>query len=309
LWAEWNGKYRDQVRSFWRGDSVGVGELAFRLTGSSDLYQHNGRRPYASINFITSHDGFTLNDLVTYNNKHNQANGENNRDGDNHNLSWNCGVEGPTDHLQIAKLREQQKRNVLATLLLSQGVPMLCGGDERGRTQRGNNNAYCQDNEISWLDWNLRGRDEQLLRFTQRLIRLRQEHPVLHRRTFFQGRAIRDEQTHDIVWYEPSGTLMTNEQWNNGQLKALGMLLNGLAIDEVDEWGEHLVDDMLLLLINGHAEPVRFKLPGAKAGPAWHVLLDTSSDQLEPTATARPGASFALPARSVVLLCQPRESV
>jgi len=309
LWAEWNGKYRDQVRSFWRGNAVGVGELAFRLTGSSDLYQHNGRRPYASINFVTSHDGFTLNDLVTYNNKHNLANGEGNRDGDNHNLSWNCGTEGPTNDPRIVKLREQQKRNILATLLLSQGVPMLCGGDERGRTQRGNNNAYCQDNELSWLDWNVGGRDEQLLRFTQRLIRLRREHPVLHRRTFFQGRAIRGSDVRDIVWYEAGGAEMTNEQWNNGQLKTLGMLLNGLAIDEVDEWGDHVVDDMLLLLINGQAEPVRFKLPGSKNGPAWRVMVDTSLEQLEPTATARPGTFWDLAARSVVLLCQPHEAL
>jgi glycogen operon protein len=271
------------------------------------LYQHNGRRPYASINFITSHDGFTMNDLVTYNNKHNQRNGENNRDGDNHNLSWNCGVEGPTNDLKIVKLREQQKRNMLATLLLSQGVPMLCGGDERGRTQRGNNNAYCQDNDLSWLNWNLHERDEALLRFTQRLVRLRQEHPVLQRRTFFQGRAIRGSDIHDIVWYAPNGEQMTNGQWTDEQIKTLGMLLNGSAIPEVDEWGEHIVDDMLLLLINGHAEPVRFKLPGPKDGPVWRVLVDTSSDQLEPTATAQPSTFFKLAARSVVLLCQPRE--
>jgi glycogen operon protein len=307
LWAEWNGKYRDAVRSFWRDDPVGVGELAYRLTGSSDLYQHNGRRPYASINFVTAHDGFTLNDLVSYNNKHNEGNREGNRDGDNHNLSWNCGHEGPTDDPRITALRERQKRNFLATLLLSQGVPMIYGGDERGRTQRGNNNAYCQDNLISWFDWKLGERDEQLLQWTQRLIQVRHEHPVLHRRKFFQGRAIRGSDAHDIAWYAPDGSEMTEEQWRNGYLKTLGMLLNGLAIDEVDETGEHIVDDVLLLLINGHAEPVTFLLPGAGDGPAWQVLVDTSTGDLHPSATARPGTQVELPARSLLLLCQPKE--
>jgi len=309
LWAEWNGKYRDAARSFWRGDQVGVGELAYRLSGSSDLYEHNGRRPYASINFITSHDGFTLNDLVSYNHKHNHANGEDNRDGENHNLSWNCGVEGPTDDPKIITLREKQKRNFLATLLLSQGVPMICGGDERGRTQRGNNNAYCQDNEVSWLDWNLNERNQQLLAFTQRLIQLRKEHPVLQRRKFFQGRRIHGGGIRDIAWFQPDGSDMTDEQWENGRVRALGMRLNGMAIEETDERGEHITDDILLLLINGHDEKQEFKLPGPTTSPHWEVLLDTNMAEVDEERSAAPGEIFELHPRTLVLLRQPKEDL
>jgi len=309
LWAEWNGRYRDAVRSFWRGDDVGVSELAFRLSGSSDLYQHNGRRPYASINFVTAHDGFTLNDLVSYNHKHNEANGEDNRDGENHNLSWNCGIEGPTDEPNVVALREKQKRNFLATLFLSQGVPMLLGGDERGRTQGGNNNAYCQDNEISWLRWELSERDERLLAFTRQLIQLRKEHPVLMRRRFFQGRRIHGTQIRDIAWFQPDGSDMSDEQWQNGKVRTLGMRLNGLAIEETDERGERIVDDILLLLINGDDEIERFKLPGPPDTPRWEVILDTSAAEFDPDRSARPGEVFELQPRTLVLLKQPKEEL
>jgi isoamylase len=309
LWAEWNGKYRDAVRSFWRGDPVGVGELAFRLSGSSDLYEHNGRRPYASINFVTAHDGFTLNDLVSYNEKHNEANGEGNRDGESHNLSWNCGYEGPTEVPEIVALREKQKRNFLATLLLSQGAPMICGGDERGRTQGGNNNAYCQDNEISWFDWSANERDEKLFDFTKRLIQIRREHPVLHRRHFFQGRPIHGMDIQDIVWYQPDGSEMTDEQWRSGSVRALGMLLNGTGMTELNERGEELTDDVLLLLINGHDETQEFTLPGSKDGPRWEVLLDTNLPGTEDERTAKPGEVFELQPRTLVLLRQPKEEL
>ncbi len=308
LWAEWNGKYRDAVRSFWRGDPVGVGELAFRLSGSSDLYQHNGRRPYASINFVTAHDGFTLNDLVSYNHKHNEGNGENNQDGENHNLSWNCGVEGPTEAPEIVALREKQKRNFLATLLLSQGVPMVCGGDERGRTQRGNNNAYCQDNELSWLNWELTTQDAQLLAFTRRLIELRRNHPVLLRRRFFQGRAIHGGGIRDIAWFQPDGSDMSEEAWENGLVRTLGMRLNGLAIDETDERGEDLTDDILLLLVNGHDGTQGFKLPGPPTSPRWEVLLDTNTPELHERSAA-PGEIFDLHPRTLVLLRQRKEEL
>jgi glycogen operon protein len=231
LWAEWNGKYRDAVRSFWKGDEGRVGEMAYRLTGSPDLYQHNGRRPYASINFITAHDGFTLNDLVSYNDKHNEANGENNNDGDNNNHSWNHGVEGPTDDPDINALRGQQRRNLLTTLMLSQGVPMLCAGDEWARTQHGNNNAYCQDNEISWLTWDRTEEQEQQLDFTKKLIKLRHDHPVFRRPKFFQGRRIRGSEIKDVMWFNPGGNEMSEDEWNSPFVRCLGMLLSGDTID------------------------------------------------------------------------------
>src|SRR6185436_2983454 len=234
LWSEWNGRYRDTVRDYWRGEDATLGEFAARLTGSSDLYEGTGRRPSASINFVTAHDGFTLRDLVSYNEKHNEANGEENRDGESHNRSWNCGVEGPTDDPAILELRERQKRNMLISLLLSQGVPMLCGGDELGRTQGGNNNAYCQDNETSWFDWDLKDRDRQLLAFVQRLIRLRREQPVLRRRRFFQGRRIRGSEIKDIAWFRPDGHEMTDEDWNTGYARSLAVRLAGDAIEEMD---------------------------------------------------------------------------
>ncbi|HET6312495.1 MAG TPA: glycogen debranching protein GlgX, partial [Chloroflexia bacterium] len=234
-WSEWNGKYRDTVRSFWRGDESQVAELAYRLSGSSDLYQHNGRAPYASINFVIAHDGFTLNDLVSYNEKHNEANGENNMDGESHNRSWNFGVEGPTDDPEITAAREKQKRNFLATLLLSQGVPMICGGDEFGRTQQGNNNAYCQDNEISWYNWDWSDKDHDLFEFTRKLIQVRKDFPVLHRRKFFQGRRIRGSEVEDLTWFRPDGQEMTEAEWGSHTTRCFGMRLGGDAMMEWDD--------------------------------------------------------------------------
>ena len=305
LWAEWNGKYRDSVRRYWKGDEAQVAELAYRLSGSSDLYQRNGRSPYASINFITAHDGFTLRDLVSYNEKHNAANGENNNDGESHNNSWNCGTEGPTDDAAINALRAHQQRNMLATLLLSQGVPMLLAGDERNRTQQGNNNAYCQDNELSWFDWNLGPEARDLLAFTKQLIALRRQHPVLRRRSFFQGRAIRGEDVSDIEWYRPDGARMSDIEWREGYVRSLGMLLNGQMMDDVDSAGRQINDDVMLLLFNSYHEPIQFTLPGAPDGPHWHVLLDTAQpqgDQAEPLPTF---ATYEIQGRSLVLLCQP----
>ena len=230
LWSEWNGRYRDTVRDFWRGEDSSLAQFAYCFTGSSDLYESNGRRPNASINFITAHDGFTLNDLVSYNEKHNEENGEDNRDGESHNRAWNCGVEGDTDDPQVLRLRNQQRRNFLVTLMLSQGVPMLLSGDELGRTQKGNNNAYCQDNELSWLDWDLQESNESLLDFTRQLIYFRRQHPVFRRRKWFQGRAIRGSDASDITWFNPDGTQMTEEQWNVGFTKAIAIFLNGEAI-------------------------------------------------------------------------------
>lgn len=276
LWSEWNGKYRDTVRSFWKGDEGRIGELAFRLTGSPDLYQHDGRRPGASINFITAHDGFTLNDLVSYNEKHNELNGEENRDGDNNNHSWNHGVEGPTDDPEIRQLRLQQRRNFLTTLLLSQGVPMITAGDEWARTQRGNNNAYCQDNEISWLNWNLDDEQKGLLEFTTSLIRLRREHPVFRRPNFFQVRGPRGSEIGDVMWFNPGGGEMSVEEWNSPFVRCLGMLLIGDTIDVKTFEGEPIRDNTFLLLINAHHEPLQFVLPGQKR-VRWQLLLDTAS--------------------------------
>jgi isoamylase len=276
LWAEWNGKYRDTMRSFWKGDEGKIGEVAYRLAGSPDLYQHNGRRPYASINFITAHDGFTLNDLVSYNDKHNEANGEENRDGDNNNHSWNCGVEGPTDDPEIKQLRLQQRRNFLTTLLLSQGVPMITAGDEWARTQHGNNNAYCQDNEISWLNWNLDDEQKALLEFTKRLIRLRRDHPVFRRPKFFQGRRIRGSEIRDVMWFNPGGNEMTDDEWGSPFVRCLGMLLSGDTIDVQNFEGGPIRDNTFLLLINAHHEPLQFILPGRQR-VKWELLLDTAS--------------------------------
>jgi glycogen operon protein len=304
-WAEWNGRYRDAARAFWRGDAVGVSELANRLSGSSDLYEDTGRRPYASVNFITAHDGFTLNDLVSYDDKHNEANGEDNQDGESHNLSWNCGAEGPTEAPEIVSLREKQKRNFLATLFFSQGVPMLLGGDERGRTQQGNNNAYCQDNEISWFDWDLSEEDAQLLDFTKRLIAVRREHPVLRRRKFFVGRSIRGSEVHDIVWFQPDGTPMSEEVWQEGWVHTLGMQLNGLEMEEADKKGEWVRDDLLLLLINGSAEEQAFTLPEGVNESSWHVVVDTNTP-FDEERTAERGSVFKLHPRTLVLLRQAR---
>lgn len=274
LWLEWNGKYRDCVRDYWRGEDQTLGEFAYRFTGSSDLYEMTGRKPYASINFVTAHDGFTLNDLVSYNEKHNEANGEESRDGESHNRSWNCGAEGPTEDHEVTKLRDRQKRNFLATLFLSQGIPMLLGGDEIGRSQNGNNNGYCQDNEISWFDWE--SADKDLLEFTRQLIQLRKEHPVFHRRRWFQGRPIHGVQVTDIGWFTPDGSEMTQEDWNGGFAKALGVFLNGEGIQSPDARGERVVDESFYVLFNAHHEPLQFTLPKRDWGDEWVVVLDTA---------------------------------
>ena len=280
-WTEWNGKYRDAVRRFWKGDEGTVSELATRLCGSSDLYESSGRRPSASINFVTAHDGFTLNDLVSFDQKHNQANGEENRDGTDANYSWNHGAEGPTDHPDITELRERQKRNFLATLLFSQGVPMICGGDELGRSQGGNNNAYCQDNEISWYDWDLDERKRGLLDFAGRLVAFRRKHPNLHRHKYFQGRPIRGSGVKDIIWVRADGAEMTDEEWAAGWHRALGLRLNGDALEIQDEHGRRVNDDTLLLLMNAHHEPIPFTLPAFVPNSRWAVVFDTSRPQLK----------------------------
>jgi isoamylase len=300
LWTEWNGKYRDAVRRFWRGDGGVVSELASRLAGSNDLYEPSGRRPYASINFITAHDGFTLHDLVTYNEKHNEANGDGNTDGESHNLSWNCGVEGETDDPAVNTLRDRQKRNLLATLLLSQGVPMLSGGDEISRTQRGNNNAYCQDNEISWTSWELTPQQRDLLDFTSRLIRIRHEQPVLRRRRFFRGRAVRGADVKDIAWLDPNGREMTDESWNAGFVRCLGVRLEGNAIDEVDERGGPIVGDTLLVLLNAHHDRIDFTLPGEEPDEHWERLVDTADGSIAPDGFAG-ATAYALEGRTVAL--------
>jgi glycogen operon protein len=300
LWTEWNGKYRDSVRRFWRGDGGVVSELASRLAGSNDLYEPSGRRPYASINFITAHDGFTLHDLVTYNEKHNEANGDGNTDGENHNLSWNCGVEGETDDPDINSLRDRQKRNLLATLLLSQGVPMLSGGDEIGRTQRGNNNAYCQDNELSWTSWDVTPAQRDLLDFTSRLIRIRHEQPALRRRRFFRGRAVRGADVKDIAWLDPNGSEMTDESWNAGFVRCLGVRLEGNAIDEVDERGRPILGDTLLVLLNAHHDRIDFTLPDEDPRDRWERLVDTTDGAASPDRFAG-GDVYPLTGRSVAL--------
>ncbi len=305
LWSEWNGKYRDTARDFWRGTDRTLAEFAYRFTGSSDLYQGTGRRPHASVNFITAHDGFTLRDLVSYNETHNDANGEENRDGESHNRSWNCGAEGPTDNAEVNALRARQTRNFLATIFFSQGVPMLLGGDEIGRTQRGNNNAYCQDNEISWYDWT--ASDEDLLQFTRRLIQLRRRHPVFCRRRFFQGRPIHGSAVSDIDWFTPGGDEMSEEDWNVGFAKSLGVFLNGEAIPTPNERGEPIVDDTFYVMFNAHHEPLPFTLPDQRWGDAWCVVLDTfeAADHLAEESRGcayGPRATVEVRAWSLVLL-------
>ncbi len=274
-WAEWNDRYRDCMRAYWKGDGGLIGEFATRITGSSDLYAHNGRRPYASVNYITAHDGFTLHDLVSYNEKHNEANGEDNRDGTDNNLAWNCGAEGKTRDAKINALRARQKRNLLATLLFSQGVPMLLAGDEMGRTQRGNNNAYCQDNTISWVNWNLTDADHALFDFVARLIRLRRAHPVFRRRNFFQGRPIRGSGIKDIHWFKPDGSEMSDEEWAHDFARSLGVYLSGEALGEVDQRGRPIHDDNFILLFNAHHERIDFHLPILCEGCVWQAELDT----------------------------------
>ena len=303
LWSEWNGKYRDTVRDFWRGRDQTLAELAYRLTGSSDLYESSGRRPYASINFVTAHDGFTVADLVSYNEKHNSANGENNQDGENDNRSWNCSVEGPTNRPDVLQLRARQRRNFLATLFLSQGIPMLLGGDEVGRTQRGNNNAYCQDNDVSWYDWN--HVDEAFLAYTRRLIKFRREHPVFRRRRFFQGRPIHGSDVSDIGWFTPEGTEMTEADWRKGLAKAIAVFLNGEAVPAVDIRGDPVVDDTFFLLFNGSPDGRKFVLPAGGWGELWVKVLDTTlpgdAEEAEP-AQVKAGQPFPVEGRSVVLL-------
>jgi glycogen operon protein len=300
LWTEWNGLYRDVVRDFWRA-AAPVAEFAKRFTGSSDLYERDGRRPSASINFVTAHDGFTLRDLVSYNEKHNEANLEDNRDGSDDNRSWNCGVEGPTDDSAVNALRARQQRNFLATLFLSQGVPMLLGGDELSRTQRGNNNAWCQDNELSWFDWE--DGDEALLEFTRRLIRLRRAHPIFHRGTFLEGRGLPGADLPDVWWMRPDGRRMTQRDWQRGDARSLGVFLNGDGITDLDARGERIHDRSFLLLFNAHYEPVTFKLPTRRFGPGWTFVLSTSEPEREEgTLDWVARASVELEARSVLVL-------
>ena len=300
-WTEWNGKYRDCVRKFWKGDGGTVNEFATRLAGSSDLYAASGRLPYASINYITCHDGFCLNDLVSYNDKHNEANGEDNRDGANDNASWNCGVEGPTDDPEILVLRIRQRKNFLATLLLSQGVPMLLAGDELRHTQQGNNNTYCQDNELSWLRWDLDSEQLEFLDFVRNLIRIWKEQPVFQRRKFFQGRTIRGNDTKDLSWLEPNGKEMSDEAWNAGYVKCFGMRLAGDLISDSDERGELLEGDTILVLLNAHHEAIDFTLPNAKDEHYWLGMAD-SAQQLEELPVYLPGAHYKLEGRSLVVL-------
>jgi glycogen operon protein len=299
LWTEWNGKYRDTVRRFWRGDANTVSELATRLSGSNDLYAHSGRQPYASINFVTAHDGFTLADLVSYNEKHNEANLEENRDGENNNLSWNCGAEGPTDDAGIQALRARQIRNFLTTLFLSQGVPMLSHGDELGRTQKGNNNAYCQDNELTWINWDLTDEQKSLLEFTSRVIQLRLSQPVLRRRKYFQGRSIRGGK--DVAWLMPTGQEMDDEAWNADFVRSIGMLLSGGSIEEVDERGEPITGDTLLILMNAHGDAVPFTLPSFEGGGQWRRLLDTAGPA-PCDCIFKAGESYSLEGRSLAVL-------
>jgi glycogen operon protein len=301
LWTEWNGKYRDLVRRFWKGDGGTAGEMATRLAGSSDLYQADGRKPSASIDFITCHDGFTLQDLVSYNTKHNEANGEDNRDGSNDNNSWNCDVEGPTHDPAIRALRERQKRNLMATLLLSQGVPMLCGGDELSHTQQGNNNAYCQDNELTWLNWELNEEQKAFLEFVRELTRIRKEQPVFRRRRFFQGRPIRGSDIKDVSWFGPSGEEMTDADWDAGFVRCLGMRLAGDQIGDVDEKGEPIVGDTLLLLLNAHHEAIPFALPATRPEHHWETLFDTAGTPKGP-AFREGGEKYPLRGRTMALL-------
>jgi isoamylase len=308
LWTEWNGKYRDTVRDFWRGEKYTLAEFGSRLTGSSDLYRDDSRRPLASINFITAHDGFTLRDLVSYNEKHNEANGEGGNDGESHNRSWNCGVEGPTDDAAVRKLRAKQQRNFLATLLISQGVPMLAHGDELGRTQSGNNNVYCQDNELAWVDWDLDEEQKDLLEFTGQLVRLRNEHPVFRRRRFFHGDQGVDG-LGDLVWFTPDGKEMQDGDWSRDDARAVSVFLNGDAISEPDPRGEPVVDDSFLILLNSNYEPEEFLLPGSEFGEVWTVVVDT----VRPTGRAQEvehaaGSTIRLEDHGMLVLTRPRRT-
>ncbi|MDT7637738.1 MAG: isoamylase [Pseudonocardiales bacterium] len=318
LWSEWNGQYRDTVRDFWRGEPGTLGEFASRLTGSSDLYQHDGRRPYASINFVTAHDGFTMADLVSYNEKHNDANGEGGNDGESHNRSWNCGVEGPTDDQAVLELRERQQRNFIATLLFSQGVPMLLHGDELGRTQGGNNNVYCQDNKVSWMDWELADKNAGLLGFTAGVAAVRAAHPIFRRRRFFSGRSLvrgaaDTDELNDIAWFTPSGEEMTDRDWSSGFGQCVTVFLNGDGIPDVDERGDRILDDSFLLCFNASSEDIEVTLPGERYGGPWAVVVDTAVGEVhtlsdapgivahEPE-TLTEGSTMTVPSRSLLVL-------
>jgi glycogen operon protein len=287
------------VRDYWRGEEQMLGDFAYRLTGSSDLYATTGRRPFASVNFVTCHDGFTLTDLASYNEKHNEANGEDNRDGESHNRSWNCGVEGPTDDPEILERRARQRRNLLATLLLSQGVPMILSGDEIGRTQYGNNNAYCQDNEISWLDWD--NVDEHLLEYTRWLVRFRNEHPVLHRARFFEGQTVLGSETDDIAWFRPDGVRMGDDDWLVPHARTIGVFLNGEAINTRSPRGERVVDDSFFIVFSAHSGQVDVTLPGEPYGSLWRPILDTFEPVPRPRRVLKAGARRRVRTRSVVL--------
>ncbi len=304
-WAEWNDRYRDGMRAYWKGDGGLIGEFARRLTGSSDLYGRSGKKPHASINFVTAHDGFTLHDLVSYNDKHNEANGEDNRDGHDHNRSWNCGAEGPTDDPQVNALRERQKRNFIATLLLSQGVPMLVAGDEMGRTQQGNNNAYCQDNEISWLDWSPTPEREALTGFVRKMLALRRTHPTFRRRDFFAGRPLHGGELKDVLWLKPDGQEMSSEEWEHEFARCLGMYLSGAAIDDVGRHGRPIEDDDFLVLFNAGEGEVAFTMPAIEGEP-WQAVVDTAvaGEALPPRRHAA-GESYPLQGRSLAVLTRP----
>jgi len=299
-WSEWNGKYRDCMRDFWRGSDSMLGEFAERFTGSSDLYRDDSRRPTASINFMTAHDGFTLADLVSYNEKHNEANGEDNNDGDSNNRSWNCGAEGPTDNHDVINLRKKQQRNFLTTLFLSQGVPMLLAGDEIGRSQQGNNNAYCQDNEISWLNWEKA--DEELLEFTKMLIHLCKSHPVFCRRGWFQGQKIRASNTEDIAWFKPGGDKMTEDDWTNGYAKSLAVYLNGKGIHSLGPKGEKIIDDNFYLIFNAYDGDIKYRLPDAKYGNKWKKIIDTDNITGNENESFEATNEIDVKSRSVVVL-------
>lgn len=302
-WSEWNGRYRDTVRDFWRSQPSTLPEFASRLMGSSDLYQVNGRRPVASVNFITAHDGFTMNDLVSYNEKHNEANGEGNRDGESNNRSWNCGVEGPTNIPDVNDLRQRQMRNMFATLLFSQGIPMICGGDEVARTQQGNNNAYCQDNEISWTNWHLDKGRKELLAFVSKLIHLRLDHPVLHRRRFFTGREPGDDSNMipQVEWFDHTGSIMDMDDWQNTHAFSMMIYLNGSDIPEVDWYGNRMVDNDFILIFNAHYEPIMFTLPDERYGRKWQLVVDTHNPD-EPELSYEAGFMITAQSRSFLML-------
>ena len=307
-WSEWNGRYRDCVRDFWRSQPSTLPEFASRLMGSSDLYQMNGRRPVASVNFITAHDGFTMNDLVSYNNKHNEANGEGNRDGESNNRSWNCGVEGPTNIRDVNELRQRQMRNMFATLLVSQGIPMICGGDEVMRTQGGNNNAYCQDNEISWTNWDLDDSQQEMLAFVSKMIHLRLSHPVLHRRRFFSGRMPGDpvDKIPQAEWFDHTGSIMDMADWQNTHAFSVMIYLNGSDIPEADWFGNQMVDNDFILIFNAHYEPIQFTLPDERYGKKWKLVVDTHNPD-GPELNYEAGFAITAQSRSFLLLMSDRK--